>query len=51
MQSNQQSAAKAWQYVSQEYITNTIAERAWALSESQIESKWNFTKQQTLKDL
>lgn len=48
---NQQSAAKAWQNVSQEYITNTVAERGWALGESQTESKWNFTKQQTLKDL
>lgn len=50
MQSTQQSAGKAWQFIPWEYITNTLAERVenWV---SQIESKWNFTKQQTLKDL
>lgn len=34
---NQQSAAKAWQYVSLEYITNTIAERGGAGIQSEKE--------------
>ena len=37
MQSNQQSAAKAWQRVSQEYITNTVTEKGLSIG---WESDW-----------